>query len=55
MTPTGGAPTGSAQQTKIILAFVAIYLVWGSTYLAIKYAVETIPPLFAMGTRSVLA
>ena len=30
---------------KLALAFAAIYLVWGSTYLAIRYAVETIPPL----------
>jgi len=33
------------------LAFAAIYLVWGSTYLAIRCAVETIPPLVMMGIR----
>jgi drug/metabolite transporter (DMT)-like permease len=33
------------------LAFAAVYLVWGSTYLAIKYAVETIPPYLMGGTR----
>jgi len=52
MSPVGDKTT---EKTKIILAFVAIYLIWGSTYLAIKYAVETIPPLLAMGSRSVLA
>ena len=41
--------------TKAILAFAAIYLIWGSTYLAIRYAVETIPPLLMMGTRSLVA
>jgi drug/metabolite transporter (DMT)-like permease len=40
---------------KLALAFVAIYLIWGSTYLAIRYAVETIPPLVAAGIRHSLA
>src|ERR1700739_3429602 len=40
---------------KIALAFVAIYLVWGSTYLAIRYAVETIPPLVTAGVRHSVA
>lgn len=41
--------------TKLVLAFIAIYFVWGSTYLAIRYAVESIPPLLMMGTRSLVA
>jgi len=41
--------------TKLILAFAAIYLIWGSTYLAIRYAVETIPPLFMMAARHFIA
>jgi drug/metabolite transporter (DMT)-like permease len=36
---------------QLALAFAAIYLVWGSTYLAIRYAVETIPPLVTAGIR----
>ncbi len=36
-------------------AFAAIYLIWGSTFLAIRYAVETVPPLLMMGTRALLA
>ena len=36
---------------KLALAFVAIYVIWGSTYLAIRYAVETIPPLVTAGIR----
>jgi drug/metabolite transporter (DMT)-like permease len=40
---------------QLALAFVAIYLVWGSTYLAIRYAVETIPPLVTAGIRHSVA
>jgi len=40
---------------KILSAFVAVYFVWGTTYLAIKYAIETIPPFLMMGMRSLLA
>ena len=40
---------------KMALAFVAIYVVWGSTYLAIRYAVETIPPLVTAGVRHAVA
>ena len=38
-------------RTEIVLGFAAIYLIWGSTYLGIRYAVETIPPLLMMGMR----
>jgi len=40
---------------KLALAFAATYLIWGSTYLAIRYAVETIPPLVAAGVRHTIA
>jgi drug/metabolite transporter (DMT)-like permease len=39
----------------IFLAFSCIYVIWGSTYLAIRYAVETIPPLFVAGFRHLIA
>src|ERR1700726_1940666 len=52
-------PQGSAgprgDQIKVMLAFAAIYLVWGSTYLAISYAVERIPPLITAGIRHTVA
>ncbi len=38
-----------------MLAFAAIYLVWGSTYLAIKFAIETLPPFLMAGTRFFIA
>ncbi|TAK55712.1 MAG: hypothetical protein EPO24_11830 [Bacteroidetes bacterium] len=40
---------------KIIAAFVAIYIIWGSTYLAIRFAIETIPPLLMAGGRFLIA
>lgn len=40
---------------KLALAFAATYLIWGSTYLGIHYAVETIPPLVAAGVRHTFA
>lgn len=49
------AASHRADAIKVALAFAAIYLVWGSTYLAIRYAVETIPPLVAAGVRHTVA
>lgn len=39
----------------LVAAFAIVYLVWGSTYLAIRFAVETIPPLIMSGTRFLAA
>lgn len=38
-----------------IAAFAAVYIFWGSTYLAIKYALETLPPFLMAGSRFALA
>ncbi|MEZ4701432.1 MAG: EamA family transporter [Rhodothermales bacterium] len=35
----------------LVLALGSVYFIWGSTYLAIRYAVETMPPLLLLGTR----
>jgi len=43
------------KQTKVWTALVTVYVIWGSTYLGIAYAGETIPPLFAAATRFILA
>ena len=40
-----------ATRAQVIAAFASIYLVWGSTYLAIRYAIETIPPFIMGGIR----
>jgi len=38
-------------KTKIWIALFALYIVWGSTYLAIRFAVETLPPFMQAGLR----
>ena len=43
------------KQTKVWTALVTVYVIWGSTYLGIAYAGETIPPLFAASTRFITA
>jgi drug/metabolite transporter (DMT)-like permease len=40
---------------RVIFAFLAIYLLWGTTFFAIRIAVHEIPPLFAAGVRMFLA
>jgi drug/metabolite transporter (DMT)-like permease len=55
------APTPSTSLRRrpdplpLLLAFAAIYFVWGSTFLAIRFAVQTLPPLLTMGTRHLAA
>lgn len=44
-----------ASRSRIIAAFAAIYLVWGSTYLGIRFAIETIPPFLMGGVRFTIA
>jgi drug/metabolite transporter (DMT)-like permease len=44
-----------ATRGQIIAAFASIYTVWGSTYLAIRYAVETMPPFVMGGTRFLIS
>jgi len=39
----------------LVLGYAAIYLIWGSTFLAIRIAVDSIPPLLMMGVRCVAA
>jgi drug/metabolite transporter (DMT)-like permease len=54
-------PVSTAETTRrwtsvrVFLAFTAIYVLWGSTYLAIRVAVATVPPLFAAGVRFTVA
>ncbi|MEP6993088.1 MAG: EamA family transporter [Acidobacteriota bacterium] len=44
-----------ATRAQIVLAFAAVYVLWGSTYLAIRFGVETIPPFLLAGTRHLTA
>ncbi|HEX4469092.1 MAG TPA: EamA family transporter [Gemmatimonadaceae bacterium] len=54
MSRASSAASG-AHRSHVIAAFAALYTIWGSTYLAIHYAVETIPPFLMGGTRFVIA
>lgn len=45
----------TASTSRKIVALGVVYVVWGSTYLAIRYVVETMPPLTAAGARFVAA
>src|SRR6202522_3353387 len=40
---------------RVLLAFFAIYVLWGTSFLAIRIAVLEVPPLFAAGTRFFVA
>ena len=44
-----------AMRVRLLAAFAAVYTIWGSTYLAIRFAVETLPPLLMAGARFIIA
>lgn len=46
---------GNLPPVKIMLALLAVYTIWGSTYLAIVYAIDTIPPFFMSSIRFLIA
>jgi drug/metabolite transporter (DMT)-like permease len=45
----------TSPRTQVILAFTAVYIIWGSTYLAIRFAVATMPPFLMAGVRFLIA
>jgi drug/metabolite transporter (DMT)-like permease len=47
--------TARSPRTLVLLAFVAVSVIWGSTYLAIRVALEGFPPFFGGGVRFLLA
>jgi drug/metabolite transporter (DMT)-like permease len=54
-TPAGSAAAHAVPRWQLFGGFLIIYVVWGSTYLAIKWAVETIPPFSLGAMRFLLA
>lgn len=44
-----------SDSSKLIAAFLAVYLIWGSTYLAIRFGLESLPPFLMSGTRYLIA
>ena len=49
------AHAAAPARAKLLLAFAAVYLIWGSTYLAIRFAIETVPPFLVGGFRFIIA
>ena len=47
--------TARPAAAKVLAAFAAVYVIWGSTYLAIRIAIESLPPLLMAGARFLLA
>ncbi|ATB68568.1 DME family permease protein [Sulfurospirillum diekertiae] len=45
----------SKRMIAIVIALLSVYIIWGSTYLGIKIAIETFPPLLMAGIRFILA
>src|SRR6478609_10154665 len=52
---TAPASASSLTPPLLVPALLACYMVWGSTYLAIRYALVSFPPFFQMGTRFLAA
>ncbi|MGH7481703.1 MAG: drug/metabolite exporter YedA [Longimicrobiales bacterium] len=52
-TPADTSPP--ATRLEVVAAFAAVYLIWGSTYLAIRFAIETMPPFLMAGARFLTA
>jgi drug/metabolite transporter (DMT)-like permease len=55
MTPKVSQSAPRPARVGVILAFAAVYVIWGSTYLGIRYAIETLPPFLMAGTRFMTA
>jgi drug/metabolite transporter (DMT)-like permease len=57
MTPTLSHPkaAASAPRWKVLVAFACVYVIWGSTYLAIRWVVEVWPPFLTAGARFLTA
>ncbi len=45
----------SKDRLKVVAAFAAVYIIWGTTYAAIRIAVETLPPFLMAGVRFIMA
>jgi drug/metabolite transporter (DMT)-like permease len=52
---TPSAPSGQPRLSSILLAYLGVYVVWGSTYLAIAIAVRTLPPFLMASARFLIS
>lgn len=48
-------PPVPPSKLKLAIAFACVYVIWGSTYLAIRFAIETMPPLLMAAARFLVA
>lgn len=48
-------PSSDPPALLVLAAFAAVYLIWGSTYLAIRFAIETLPPFAMASVRFLVA
>lgn len=55
MSTTLTSTPAAAKPSLLVPALVACYVIWGSTYLAIRFALESFPPFLQMGTRFLTA
>lgn len=55
MSDRSTAPAGRADRSTVLIAFGLVYVIWGSTYLAIRYALETMPPFLMAAVRFLIA
>lgn len=49
------SPAAAPRRWQVFLAFAAIYIIWGSSYLGISFAVQTLPPFIMSAARFLLA
>ncbi|MDX1993687.1 MAG: drug/metabolite exporter YedA [bacterium] len=52
---TSTAQLEQVRRFKVGLALLSVYVIWGSTYLALRIGIETMPPFFLTGTRFLIA
>lgn len=53
--PSATRLSATSPRVQLIAAFIAVYIIWGSTYLTIGWAVQTVPPFLMAGSRFFLA
>jgi drug/metabolite transporter (DMT)-like permease len=53
--PATPLETGVSMRVRMFAAFAAIYIIWGSTYLAIRFAIASMPPFLMAGARFLTA
>ncbi len=55
LTPTSAGERKSSDRVQIVLALLALYIIWGSTYLGMRLAIASIPPFLMAGVRFLIA